>query len=1108
MTDEIQHRNVLSRRSFLARTAMVGGGAAIAGWGISPWVGDVFHRRGTFVYPDRPPTFARVRTVYSVCKQCGSDCGLAANVFAGVLQKLDGNPYHPACTEPHARYATPLRSAKVWATPHSLCNRGQAGRQTVYDPYRLTMPLKRSGPRGSGQWEVISWDTLIREVVDGGYLFAHLPGEEHRHVDGFSALWDEGRGRFHPIDPNDPSLGPQTNGLVIYYGMAENGQVDFLSRFASSFGTVNLEAADAICDLNRMQATMLSLDGMTDPLKPDLANATYIIFFGTNVMTGGFPMQALGRKLAEAVASGKLSYTVVDVRTNNASLHSSRSVYVRPGGDGALAMGMIRWILEHRTYDEEYLSLPNQQAALTAGMPNFTNATWLVVVEPDHPSFGDFLTPNQAGISTGMSAMTASSGTMDTGVGSTGVVIDPITREPTTAATASAGLLWPTGLLNVEPVRVNGVQCMTSFQLLYREALAYEIEEYAKEAGVTAELIATLAAEFTSHGRTAVADFGRGPTMHTNGFYTGRAIMTLNFLVGNVDWMGGYVVGGGTADYIGANSGAPYNLGSWPGQPSNIPTGVPLSRSGVAYETSKEYASRLKAGKKPYPARRPWFPFGGGQWPEMFAGIYEGYPYKAKILIQHAANPAWSAPAIGGADDPSLPWHRLVKDVEKVPLFIAIDTVISESSAYADYIVPDTTYLECWEFPGVWPIIPTKVQGIRQPVIDPLTARTPTGEPMSMEQFLIDVAKTLKLPGFGKGAFIEGGSLDTREDYYLKMVANIAYDSTYQAWRGGELITLGPVPDATHEELDMVSALKLAHRRALTDAQWRKVAYVLARGGRFEDYEAAYLPNVDSQTSLARLVNNLILDTGVDGWVRPAGQIIPAKLRSTFLNNLRFPGVPPSNPRWMSYRYGQGGNACQLYNPAVATARNAITGEQFCGTARYARMRDMAGHLLDELDPSSRFPLVLTTHKTTVISHSQSISDPWLVELMPEGFIEISPADAARLGLREGDEVRVWSNTFPHKRGVVGRIRLLSGVRVGIVAFPHGYGHWCYGSGTWTVDGRSFTGDTSRNAPVRLNAVMRLDTSIAAPDGWSIGCMDPVTGGQAYFETRVAIERV
>jgi tetrathionate reductase subunit A len=1109
--DSGHSKSGVNRRGFLGRgAAMAAGGAVVTGWGVSPWIGDVFHRRGQFVYPNRPAAFSSVKTVYSVCKKCGSDCGLAADVVGGVLQKLDGNPYHPASTEPHARYDTSPNATKVWAAPHSLCARGQAGRQTLYDPYRVTVPLKRSGPRGSGKWEAISWPQLISEVVGGGYLFRNVPGEQNRHVGGFAEMWDHGKGPNKPIDPMDSGLGSATNGLVMYYGAAEAGQTDFISRFATSFGTVNVEAADAICDLNRMNGNMQSLDGMTDPLKADFASVEYVVFFGVNVLTASFPMQTLGRKVVDAVTSGRLKYAIVDVQAANGLLHADRLVHVKPGGDGALAMGMVSWILQEPAYNKAYLEAPNQAAAEAADFPNFTNASWLVVSDPKSPSYGQFLTPAQAGLAKA-TPMGPSSGSAMGGGGaptSVGVVIDNATGKPAQGDRAHSGNLWPTGRLSIKPVKVHGVECQTSLQWLWGEASKLSIDAYAKEAGLASTVITSLAREFTSHGPRAVADFGRGPAMHTNGFYACRAIMTLNLLIGNIDQMGGYVTGAGGADYTGGNKGAPYGLGAWPRQPMNPPGGVLISRSGGTYEQSMEYMNKQKAGKNPYPAKRPWFPLGGGQWPEMFAGIYEGYPYKAKILVQHMANPAWSAPAMAGADDQQLPWQRLIRDTEKVPLFIAIDTMIAESSSYADYIVPDTMYLECWEFPSVWPVVPTKTQGVRQPVVEPLTANAPNGAPMSMEQFLIDVAKALGLPGFGAHAFNEGGALQRREDLYLKMVANIAYDPTFQAWDGESLVTLGPVPDATSDELQAIAALRAANPTALTNAQWRKAAYVLARGGRFENYEAAYMPNREAQTRLLELTQDLILETGVERWTQAKDQITPAQLRAAFADAIGRRPLSAQNPSWMANRYGSGGLPCQIYNPTVAGMFNAITGEPASGTARYGPMRDMSGRLLEELDPPSRYPMILSTYKESISSHSYTAADPWLAELMPEAFIDMCQVDARRLGLKHGDLVRVWSSTLPKEQAMVGRLRLLHGVRPGVIAFPHGFGHWQYGSGKWSVNGKKVTGDQARNVPVRLNSVMRLDTSIAAPDGWTVGLMDPVAGGQAYFETRVAIEKV
>ena len=655
---------------------------------------------------------------------------------------------------------------------------------------------------------------------------------------------------------------------------------------------------------------------------------------------------------------------------------------------------------------------------------------------------------------------------------------------------------------------VDGVSCHTAFQLLWQEASRQTLDEYAVAAGVSRRAIEELAAEFTSHGKRAVADFGRGATMHTNGFYAGRAVMTLNFLLGNVDWAGGYITGAGGADYAGANPGAPYPLGAWPGQRAGLPSGVPVSRSGASYEASKAYQRAMTEGRSPYPAPRPWFPLGGGQWPEMFAGIHQGYPYPIKILFQHFANPAWSMPAIAGADDDGLPWQRLITDTAKVPLFIATDIFIAESSAYADYIVPDTTYLEGWEFPGCWPVVPTRTQGIRRPVIEPLTAATPSGAPMCMEQFLIDVAKALGLPGFGARALPGGGGLHVREDLYLNMVANIAFDPQFLTWQGGTLAPGGPVPDGSPADLAAISGLHSAYGSALREAEWRKAAYVLARGGRFEDYVCAYEPNLEVLAGLAGAASAQLPETGVQDWARAPHQSAPEDLAASydrFLTQVRAVVGHRSVPAWMAGRYGSGGTPCKIYNPTVAGARNSLTGQTFAGTARYEPPHDYAGRLLAELDRPAEYPLVLVTHKSAVTSRGLGSACPWLAEMAPEGFVDMNPRDATRLGLAAGDRVRVRSSTYP--AGITGRLRLLPGIRPGVVAFPHGYGHWRFASGSWQVDGQTVTGDASHNAPIRLNGVMRLDPSLAAPDGWTIGLLDPVAGGQVYFETRVAVDK-
>ena len=123
--------------------------------------------------------------IYTVCLQCNTGCGIKVKLLEGMAAKIDGNPYSPWTLWPHPAYETPIKDmAKIEG---GLCPKGQAGLQTAYDPYRITSVLNRKpgSKRGEGQWETISFEQAIDEVVNGGDLF----GEGK--VDGMkpSARW-------------------------------------------------------------------------------------------------------------------------------------------------------------------------------------------------------------------------------------------------------------------------------------------------------------------------------------------------------------------------------------------------------------------------------------------------------------------------------------------------------------------------------------------------------------------------------------------------------------------------------------------------------------------------------------------------------------------------------------------------------------------------------------------------------------------------------------------------------------------------------------------------------------------------------------------------------
>ena len=116
--------------------------------------------------------------------------------------------------------------------------------------------------------------------------------------------------------------------------------------------------------------------------KPDFENCEFALFWGTAPAQAGNPFKHSARMVAEARTNGKLHYAVVDpvmrLSTTDAVRDKARWIPVRPDMDVALALGMIRWILDNERYDAHFLSRPTLKAATDAGEAAFCNATHLV----------------------------------------------------------------------------------------------------------------------------------------------------------------------------------------------------------------------------------------------------------------------------------------------------------------------------------------------------------------------------------------------------------------------------------------------------------------------------------------------------------------------------------------------------------------------------------------------------------------------------------------------------------------------------------------------------------------------------------------------------------
>lgn len=987
--------------------------------------------------------------IYTTCLQCNTGCEIKVRLQDGVAVKIDGNPYAPRAMDPHIPWNTPVTAAA--RIRGSICPKGQSGLQTVYDPYRVVKVLKRAGPRGSGRWVSIPFHQAISEIVEGGNLFPW----ENRRVTGLRELWalrdpkvfaemaadvtllqdkkltvEQFKSKHaanlkHLIDPDHPDLGPKNNQVVFNWGRLKAGRAEFISRFVrSSFGSVNAHGHTTVCQGSIYFAGKAMSDapsggkftgGAKAYWMADTANAEFIIYWGANVLEGNYGPPLKIPKITRGLASGRLKLAVVDPRFSSIAAKAWKWLPVKPGTDAALALGMIRWILENSRYDYQYLSNANRAAAAADGEPTWTNACWLVKIEPDGRP-GAFLRAADLGLP----------GDADTFVCARRD--QPIAFKSDDAANPAEGDLFVDTVLKGIPVK-------SGLQILWEQARSKTIAQWAEICGLSSADIVALAEEFTSHGKRAVVEIHRGVSQHTNGFYNVLATYALNILIGNLDWKGGLIYGGGSYGETGG-SGRPFQLGD---HPSPItPFGITVIRSETTYEKSSIFSG--------YPAPRPWYPLASDIYQEVIPSAGDQYPYPIKALFLYMGSPVYALPA-GHALIP------ILKDTDKIPLFVACDIVVGETSMYADYIFPDLSYLERWEFHRTHPSIPHRVSPVRQPVIaGPNETVRVFGEdmPISLEAMLLAMAEQLGLPGFGPGGFKAGMDLLRPEDFYLKMVANIAF--------GDSSTGTDVCPDASDEELQIFQRARAHLPKSVFDAErwqravgadwWRKVVYVLNRGGRWWAY--------------------------ADAW---AGEQVRNKY----------------------------GKLVNIYFEKVATTRNSMTGQWMLGHPAYIPPADSLGRPIEHAGAG----LHLITCRTILHTKSRTVSNYWLTDILPENVIEIHPSDAARLGLRDNQRAWILSATNPEaswdlgaglRLPVVGRVMTTTGIRPGVVNFVLGYGHFAYGAADLVIDGQLITRDLRRAAGFHANAIMRLDDYLRNT------CLSDVVGGSAvFYDTKVVL---
>jgi tetrathionate reductase subunit A len=753
-------------------------------------------------------------------------------------------------------------------------------------------------------------------------------------------------------------------------------------------------------------------------LKPDVNNAEFILYLGAYPGNSGKPMMAIARQTAVASHDGHLKFVVVDPVMAGGSVSpigkTTRWVPIKPATDGALGAAMIRWMIENKRFSAAFLSSANLEAARKKGFGSWTNAAHLIIIDPKHPNARRLLRPKDLGLE-----VPAEPKSVDYFV-----AIDKATGVPCLHTQTGEGDLFYKG--EVKGKNGSPIQVETAFSILKGSVFREDMATYAQACGIPEATIIDIANEFTSHGTKVAAD-GMGSTAVANGMDPSAALFALNAMVGSMNKKGGLIMR--RMGFRSFASGPRYDLVDYPGKPKK--EGVRIDRQSSNEKTS-EYKNKIARGENPYPSKMPWHPVGEPVDNQALFSIVNGYPYPAKILMTWMANPLFSTPA-GGRKE-------VIEELKKparVPLFVAFDAFMGEMTSLADYVIPDFTGYEGWGLPSMEGNFAGKVTGLRWPVIKPMTAKLEDGRFACFENFVIDAAKMVGVPGFGNQAIPDMDkkiqALNNPEDYFLRALANAAYDGK-------------AVPDISSEELNLqdLGNMTAPWLGSLKREEWPKVAYLIARGGRFEPYGDGFVGE-DHKYALSRCFH--------------------------------------------------------IYIEPMAIARNSFTGQFYPGVMGWNPEAFADGTSVSKAFPPEQWPFKGVSYKAKLRSVSMMVNSSILLSMSPHNFIEINPEDAAKLDMKDGDKARLVSATGGE---AVGILRVRQGIARGVVAVAFGYGHWEYGSRGHRFGEKKVGGDPRRAQGVLLSGISLVDPTVKGIFGHS----EMPTGGPGRNGGAFRLEKV
>ena len=601
----------------------------------------------------------------TTCYMCACRCGINVHMKKGKVAYIEGNRDHPV-------------------NQGVLCAKGSAGIMQHNSPARLRNPMKRVGPRGSGEFESISWKEALQIATD----------------------WLE------PLRREAPEK------LAFFTGRDQSQS--FTSLWAQAFGTPNYAAHGGFCSVNMATAGIYTMGGAFWEFgQPDWDHTKLFMLFGVAEDHDSNPIKMGLGKLKKR---GARVIGVNPIRTGYNAI-ADDWVGITPGTDGLFILSLIHCLMKAGRIDLDYLA-------------RYTDAPVLLNSDPKSPEYGLQLRDEDG----------------------KALVVDRKT-----------GKLTPFDQPGVRPdlaatYRTAGITHRPVFHQMAEQYLGedYTPEAVAERCGIPAPRIRAIAAELarvafdeafelehawtdfrgehhkTMTGRPVSFHAMRGISAHANGFQTCRALHVLQIILGTVEVPGGFrfkppypkPATAHPKPHCKATPDAPLDgphLGFVHG-----PDDLALRADGSPARIDKAFT-----WENPMSAH--------GLMHMVISNAHAGDPYKIDTLFMYMANMSWNSSMNPGGV------MEMLTDTDEngdyvIPRIIYSDAYSSEMVAYADLILPDTTYLERHDCISLLdrPIseADAAADAIRWPVVEP------NRDVRGFQSALCDLGAKLGLPGF------------------------------------------------------------------------------------------------------------------------------------------------------------------------------------------------------------------------------------------------------------------------------------------------------------------------------------------------------------------------